>query len=200
MRSVRRITGLLVLIAFALVPAYAQRPEKRASTRGAIVPSGDCLPAATEPCMSVTPLTSNTAAFVNFGNGPENASWTLFEVPTTQSVTFQLTPTSLGVGSFICGDGFTPADFGGYCTGLVDPDGTTATDFVQSVLDAADHQVKFSFLNVSDLPTEWVFYADPGDAAIIGSSTVPEPGTFTLLVCALLGLIVINSKRLRWQN
>jgi len=196
MRSVLRFTGLLVLCTLALVPAYAQRLEKKASTRGQVVPSGDCLPDATEPCMSVTPLSSNTAAFVNFGNGAEDASWTLFEVPTTQSVTFQLTPTSLGVGSFVCGDGFTPADFGGFCTGLVDPDGTTDADFVQTTLDAADHQVKFSFLNVPDLPADWVFYADPGDAAISGSTTVPEPGTFALLACGLLGLVVLSAKRL----
>jgi hypothetical protein len=202
MRCVIRFASLLVMFVLILMPAHAQRLEKKASTRGAIVPSGACLPGSTSACMSITPLTSNTAAFVNFGNGAEDASWTLYEVPTTQSVTFQLlTPTSLGAGSFICGDGFTPTDFGGFCTGTPDPDNTTAADFVTSSLNSSTRQVTFSFISTATgLPPDWVFYADPGDIAFASSSTVPEPGTLTLLACSLLGLASLGVKRLHTQS
>jgi PEP-CTERM motif len=203
MKSICRLAVSVALAAFVAFPACAQRAEKIASGRGDLETAAACA-ANTLPCMSVTPTGANTAEFVSLNSSDTtlNSDLDLFKVLTTSSVTFQLNPGNAGVGTFICGDQFSPppVQFDGFCTNLVNPDILNPTaGFVTDVVNG--NQVTFSFLSNPDLPSGWTFFSDPGDHAFIvpgGSTTVPEPASLALLACGLLAMF--GAKRLRTQS
>jgi hypothetical protein len=147
-----------------------------------------------------SPPTSNTVEFVNFGNAPDNVDWNLFMVPTTESVTFS----SNLVGSFFCGEGFTSSDLSGFCTEPLNSNSdTNSADFLTSVAGPGSGQLTFNFISgATDLPAEWVFYADTSEkVSIVGSTATPEPPTIALVAVGLLALFGAKGfRRLRFQN
>jgi hypothetical protein len=198
MKSFLRLTIFLALNASLVFPAFAQRGDKVASGRGVVVTSAaDCPSTSTTACMFVNPTSSNTATFVNFGNAPDNVEWDLFSVATTGSVTFS----GQDVGSFICGDGFSPADLQGFCTGLVDPDTTTSADFLNPAVLGPGNLITFSFISgATNLPAQWVFFADTSEHITMEPTATPESPTVALVGAALLFFVILKFKSFRGLN
>jgi hypothetical protein len=184
-----RFTALLALATFAVLPVFAQRLDKKASGRGEV--ESDCSAEIDHPCMFAKATTpgASTGTFISFGDTnvpPDNADWDVFKVSTSQSVTFS----SALVGSFLCGDDSTQAQLDNFCTGTVDTS-APSSDFLTSTL-GPGNLVTFNFISTAtDLPSQWVFYADRSDDVSIVSGTTPEPATFFLMGGALFGMLVL---------
>jgi hypothetical protein len=208
MKLFARVASLLILLGLALVPADAQRLEKKASGKGQVNPTTGCTTGAennpdTNPCVNfVSTPGSDIAQWTNVTSATtEDGPYDLFMVPTTQDVTFQITlptPTStLAFGSFLCGDDPTmTVQLNGFCTNI--DDSADPGTFLNPNPQAPDakNQLTFGFTNPGGLPADWVFYFTAGDAAIVGG-TVPEPGSLALLCCGLLATLAIGGKRQR---
>jgi hypothetical protein len=193
MKVLYRLVSVVGLVAALIIPASAQKLDKKASGRGQINPlCSASFAAANGQCMFAAPTSpgSNTGTFVSFGGTDDPTDWDVFEVPTTQSVTFS----SALVGSFICGSGVNPPDLNGFCTGTVDPIAVSST-FLNSVVNPLG-QLTFSFISsATDLPADWVFYADASDHVTLVSSATPEPSTVFMMGGALLGMLMMVLKK-----
>jgi hypothetical protein len=205
MKSIFRLSVLLVLTALAVLPAFAQRLEKKASGKGQVNPLTGCSDGSSNaPCVIFTQTSPTTGQWTNilFGGG-QDGPYDLFLVPTSQNVTFQLTGSNVTFGSFLCGlDPTMTSRLNRLCTNIDDSADTASFLNPNPSAPDASKKVTFGFLSgAAGLPADWVFYFTAGDAKIVtGSTTVPEPGTIALLACGLFAMVMLGRKRLQTQN
>ncbi len=205
MKSILRFITLILMAGLLLSPAFAQRLEKKASGKGQVNPSTGCSDGSSnDPCVVFTQSSATTGQWTNFlfGGGKDGA-YDLFQVPTTQDVTFQLTGSSVTFGSFLCGfDGTMFSTLNGLCTNIDDSADTASFLSPNPSAPDASNKVTFGFLpGATNLPADWVFYFSAGDAQIVPTTTTaPEPGTIALLACGLCAIAMLGRKRLQIQN
>lgn len=205
MKGILRFAILLVAVVLLTAPGFAQKLDKKASGKGQVNPTTGCVAgSANNPCVIFTQTSSTTGVWTNIisstiTDGPDY----LFMVPTTTDVTFQLSSSTVGFGSFECGfDSTMTAQLNNFCANIPDSDDPSIYLSLDPAAVNGLNQVTFGFnSSASGLPADWVFYTtDPNSTIVAGTAGVPEPGTLTLLACAAFAFGLLSMKHLRTQN